>query len=197
MRYILAVSQERRLEPTPGLTSWLRSGNVWRKENRTTRALVVGCAAGDDAEELSRMGLEVVAFDVVPAVVASAKKRFPDSRVHYEVADVVALPRSWRRAFDFVFEAYTFESLPPASLPIALDKVASVLAPGGTLLVLAHGRDDHEEAAGPPWPLAACDLERLEQAGLELVRFEDFTDQGVPPQRRFRAEYRRISAAGS
>jgi SAM-dependent methyltransferase len=187
MRYTPAVSKG--LVGWPGLRALSRA--------RALRALVIGCGAGDDAEELSRIGLEVVAFDAAPTAVVRAKERFPDSRVRYEAADLLAPPRSWRRAFDFVFAASTLQSLPPATLPAALDQVAGFVAPGGTLLVLARGRDDHEIPAGPPWPLAPGDLERFERAGLELVRFEDFTGDESPQERRFRVEYRRSAAAGS
>jgi SAM-dependent methyltransferase len=181
----------------PGLLTWPRLHTLRVAQGRQLRALVVGCGRGDDAEELARLGMGVVAFDVAPAAVESARRRFPASPVRYEVADLLAPPRSWGRAFDFVLEADTFESLPAPSLPAAMDRAASFVAPGGTLLVLARGRDEHEHVEGPPWPLAASDFEGLEQTGLELLRFEDSMDERAPEQRRFRIEYRRGHPAGS
>jgi hypothetical protein len=87
--------------------------------------------------------------------------------------------------------------LPQSVLPAAIDRVAAFVAPGGTLLVIARARDDHEEIEGPPWPLAASDFDRIERAGLTVVRFEDYMDEEAPPQRRFRAQYERPPSGAS
>jgi SAM-dependent methyltransferase len=185
------------MPPHPGLVTWPRLHSLGSAGGKQVRALVVGCGVGDDAEELARLGMHVVAFDAARAAVESARRRFPASPVQYEVADLLAPPRSWGRAFDFVLEADTFQCLPLAALPAAMDRAASFVASGGTLLVLASGRDEHERVEGPPWPLAASDFERLEQTGLELVRFEDSMDELASAHRCFRIEYRRGQPAGS
>jgi SAM-dependent methyltransferase len=198
--YAAASGDERQvpwadLAPNPGLLAWARrAGATARKRGR---ALVIGCGLGDDAQELARWGMQVVAFDVSATAVAWAKRRFPESAVRYEEADLLAPPPAWTRSFDLVFEAYTLQSLPQSVLPAAIDRVAAFVAPGGTLLVIARARDDHEEIEGPPWPLAASDFDRIERAGLTVVRFEDYMDEEAPPQRRFRAQYERPPSGAS
>jgi len=182
------------LEPNPGLLAWGRREGTARGG---ARALVVGCGLGDDAEELARWGMKVVAFDVSATAVAWARRRFPRSDVRYEVADLFGPPPAWARAFDFVFEAYTLQSVPQSTRPVAIDRVAAFVAPGGTLLVIARARDEHEQIEGPPWPLAASELDRLERAGLQVVRFEDFMDDEAPPQRRFRVHCERPRSGAS
>jgi len=96
------------LEPNPALLSWAklsRGGESARSswDGCGERALVVGAGLGDDAEYLSSRGCDVVAFDVSDTAVAWCKKRFPRSRVRYEVADLLAPPASYAGAFDFVF----------------------------------------------------------------------------------------------
>src|SRR5215467_3268107 len=180
------------LFPHPGLVEWMARGVV-----RRGRALVVGCGLGDDAEEVARAGLDVVAFDIAPTAVEWAARRFPGTRVRYEVADVFAPPPSWTRAFGLVVEANTLQSFPPGTRAPAVESIASFVAPGGVLLVLARGRDEKEEAASFPWALAPSEIERFELTGLELVRFDDTMDRESPPVRRFRAEYRRPRTSAS
>jgi 2-polyprenyl-3-methyl-5-hydroxy-6-metoxy-1,4-benzoquinol methylase len=183
------------LAPNPGLLAWAaRQGTV---PSKGARALVVGCGLGDDAEEMARWGAEVVAFDISATAVEWAKRRFPGSRVHYEAADLLDTPAAWARAFTFVFEAYTLQSIPQSMRPMAIGRVANFVAPGGTLLVIARGRDEREDVEGPPWPLAASELEPFEAAGLETVRFEDYMDEESPPQRRFRVQYERPRSGAS
>lgn len=183
------------LAPNPGLVAWGRRRGTEGLAGK--RALVVGCGLGDDAEELARWGMQVLAFDVSATAVEWARRRFPASAVRYVAADLLDPPAAWTRAFDLVFEAYTLQSLPEAVRPAAMDRVAGFVAPGGTLLVIARGRDEHEQPAGPPWPLAAGELDRLERAGLKTVRFEDYMDEEAPPQRRFRAEWERARSGAS
>jgi len=174
------------LEPNPNLLGWagldsLRPGDA---------ACVVGCGLGDDAEELARRGLLVTAFDVSPAAIEWARRRFPGSPVDYRAADLFAVPHEWVGVFDFVFEAYTVQPLPRARHAEALAAVGSLVAPGGRLLVVCRGRDDAEEPGGMPWPLSRAELRAT---GLPEVAFEDYWDEREKngATRRFRVEYRR------
>ncbi len=191
------------MTPNPNLVGWAKSRGGretvtrLKKQSEAPRALVVGAGLGDDAEHLSSLGFTVVACDVAPAAIGWCKERFPGSSVDYTVADLLAPPAGWERSFPFVFEAYTLQSLPRTRRADAFDRVASFVAPGGALLVVAMGRDEREQVDGPPWPLAASELERFESAGLELVRFEDYADDERPPKRRFRAEYARPPSSAS
>ena len=153
-------------------------------------AVVVGCGLGDDAEELARRGFDVTAFDISETAIAWARRRFPDSSVEYRNADLFALPSLLEGAFDFVFEAYTLQPLPEAVRGTAIAAVASLAAPGGTILVVSRGREDDEAPAGPPWPLSHAELRGFERAGLLLDSFEDYIDHDRgAPIRRFRVRY--------
>lgn len=170
------------------LGQWLARCDV---QGEGRRAMVVGCGLGDDAEELARRGFAVVAFDIAPTAIEWCRRRFPESKVEYVVGDLLRSHDAWGFAFDFVFEAYTLQSLPPELRSHAISRIAAFVAPGGTLLVVARGRNPDEEPPGPPWPLLRSELNAFVNAGLIEVAFEDYVDQEDPPVRRFRVEYRR------
>ena len=175
------------LEPNPNFVSALKNMDP---PSAGLRALKVGCGLGDDAEELARQGFEVTAFDVAPAAIEWAKKRFPDSAVDYQTADLLNPPRKWKRAFDFVLESYTLQVLPASLRREAMTRIASFVKPGGTLLVIARARHVHEPIGRMPWPLTREELLWFGRLGLEEESFEDFQDNEDPPVRRFRVAYR-------
>jgi SAM-dependent methyltransferase len=176
------------LAPNPHLVSWAQNAGL-RGDGKS--ALVVGCGLGDDAEWLASRGFHVTAFDLSETAIAWARRRFPSSRVVFEVADLLACPEEWSHEFDFVFEAYTIQSLPEGELrPKAIAAIASTVAENGTLLVIARGRDDGQVVQGPPWPLSPAEATSFAQHGLDEILFEDFLDEETPPQRRFRVEFR-------
>lgn len=156
------------------------------------RALVVGAGFGHDAEFVTGLGFDTVAFDIAPTAVRSAKERFPGSRVRYLVADLLAPPEEWRSAFDLVVESHTVQSLPPELHAQAIERVGEMVAPGGTLLVIAAvGGEDGPASEGPPWPLTRSEVESFATDDLEPVRIEDLVDPADPETRRWRAEFRR------
>jgi 2-polyprenyl-3-methyl-5-hydroxy-6-metoxy-1,4-benzoquinol methylase len=128
--------------------------------------LVVACGLGDDAEEVSRRGFGVTAFDLVPAAIAHCRARFPDSAVDYQVADVFRLPAEWSQAFDLVVEVRTLQSLPVADRDAAAASIAGAVAPGGRVFVHGLARRDDEPAGRRPWPLSPADLTAFTRAGL-------------------------------
>jgi SAM-dependent methyltransferase len=176
----------------PGFASWLARKPL---QGRGARALVVGCGLGDDAEELARLGFEVVAFDVSATAIAWCRQRFPASAVHYCAADLFTSPAAWAGRFDFVLEAYTLQVLPAALRPRAMTAIAAYLAPEGTLLVIARGREPTDDPGQMPWPLTREELKHFAACGLSEVSFEDYFDYEQPPVRRFRAEFRRPALA--
>jgi SAM-dependent methyltransferase len=154
-------------------------------------AVVVGCGLGDDAEYVASLGFTTVAFDVSATAVESAQRRYPSSTVDYVTADLLDLPAHWRDAFDLVVEIHTVQSMPPAYRTAATANVARLVGPGGTLLLVASGRDEDEETQGPPWPLSRAEIDAFAVGELRPVRVDDLREAAPSRVRRWRAELTR------
>jgi SAM-dependent methyltransferase len=162
-------------------------------EGAGRRALVVGCGLGEDAEFVASFGFDTIAFDVSRSAISAARHRFPDSPVHYVTADLLDPPPSWRSAFDLVVESQTLQALPDPPRRYAIPNVGRMVAPGGTLLVIARARDqDSEPDDGPPWSLTRSEIDALTGTGLRPVLIEEVRSDGPPPTHRWRAEFRRV-----
>lgn len=173
------------LTPNPNLIAWLDQ----RSSVASGLALKVGSGLGDDAEELARRGLATTAFDISASAVAHSRARFPDSSVEYVVADLFSAPAEWRGKFDFVLESYTLQVLPPNLRSEAIRCIASFVAPGGTLLVIARGREPDEAEGKMPWPITKVELSLFLTHGLKQMALDDYMDREDPPVRRFRVTY--------
>ncbi len=169
--------------PHPLIDHWAR-----HVDGAGGRALVVGSGFGPDAELIAERGFDVVAFDVSPTAIATARRRFPNSVVDYRTANLLNPPAEWSHAFDLVVESRTVQSMPPAFHPQAIANVARMVAPGGTLLVIATARDDGA-VDGPPWPLTRAEIEAFSSEGLDPIRIEDVREPDTPA--RWRAQFRR------
>jgi SAM-dependent methyltransferase len=174
------------LAPNPHVVEWLD-----RERPVPGRALDVGTGFGDTAEELARRGFRVTAFDVSPTAVEHARQRFPSSRVDYRAADLLRLPADFDSAFDLVVECYTLQVLPPEARAHAVEELRRTIAPGGSLLVVARGREPQEPPGQMPWPLTRAEVEAIATPDLRQIGFEDFFDREDPPVRRLRALFRR------
>jgi SAM-dependent methyltransferase len=178
--------------PNPHLVSW--AGGL---SGAGRRALVVGSGFGYDAEFLARLGFTVTAFDVAPSAVAAARRENPGSPVTYVTADLLHLPDEWAGAFDLVVEAYTVQPLYGEVRAEALAALATPVAPGGTLLVIARATDEQDPVRDPglmPWPLTRAELDAAAGGVLRAVRVEQFLDHQNPPRLRWRAEFHRDPA---
>jgi 2-polyprenyl-3-methyl-5-hydroxy-6-metoxy-1,4-benzoquinol methylase len=171
------------LKVNPSFATWAERENL---SGEGKRALVVGCGLGDDAEAIAALGFATTAFDISETAIGWCRRRYPESTVNYLTADALALPDDWKHQFDFVFEAYTLQTLPMALRPQVISNLAQTLAPDGKLLLIARGRDPEDDPGSLPWPLMKSELEDFVRAGLTEVSFEDFWDQEDPPKRRFR-----------
>jgi len=174
------------LAPNPYLVEWLKG-----RAAPCGRALVVGCGYGDDAELLAGLGLDVVAFDVAPTAVSRCRSRFPGSPVEYVVADVLHPPAEWAGAFDFVFEAYTVQVLAGPARAACARSIGRMVAPNGTLLVVARSRQPADPEGLMPWPLTRAELDEFEVPGLHLAGLTELLEPGDPQVPRFVAEFRR------
>ncbi|NYF55351.1 class I SAM-dependent methyltransferase [Micromonospora purpureochromogenes] len=160
-----------------------------RPDGSGRRAVVVGCGFGRDAEHLARLGFATVAFDISPTAVRAARRRHPDSPVRYETADLLDPPHDWLGGFDLVLESMNVQALPAELRQRAIPRVGRLVAPDGTLLVIAAGRRDDEVVEGPPWPLVRAEVDAFAARRLTPVRVEEIVvpDGGI----RWRAEFRR------
>ena len=109
----------------PNFVQWVQGRGL---TGAGKRAIKVGCGLGDDAEEMARLGFDVVAFDISETAIAWCRNRFPKYPVHYRVADLFASPESWNEAFDFVLESYTLQVLPPDLREPAMECIARYVA---------------------------------------------------------------------
>ncbi|GGP16588.1 methyltransferase domain-containing protein [Nonomuraea glycinis] len=155
------------------LADWASKREV-RGDGR--RALVVGCGLGDDAAYVAGLGFDTVAFDVSESAVAQAKERFPASGVFFRHADLFDPPQEWREAFDLVVEVMTVQALPEDLHAGAIERVASFVRPGGTLVVVASARDEGGPVFAPPWPLTPSEIAAFATGGLVPYEIEDFRD---------------------
>ena len=153
----------------PQLVEWAEARNL---AGGGREALVVGCGYGADAEFLSVLGFRTTAFDFASTAIAAARRKYPASEVTYLVADVLDLPREWQGRFHLVVESLTVQSMPPDQHTAAARNIAALLAPGGTLLVLATTRDEGSEVKGPPWPLTRSELDEFAQGDVVVHRAE-------------------------
>jgi SAM-dependent methyltransferase len=155
--------------PRPQLVEWAEAQDL---AGGGRKALVVGCGYGADAEFLALLGFRTTAFDFAPTAIAGARREYPASEVNYLVADVLDLPREWQGMFDLVVESLTVQSMPPEQHSVAARNIAALVAPGGTLLVLATRREEHSEVTGPPWPLTRAEVEVFANGDLVMRRLE-------------------------
>jgi len=178
-----------------GAPHWLLTAWAGRRalNGDGRRALVVGCGLGADAEYIAGRGFAVLAFDISASGIRAARRRFPGSAVDYQVADLLAPPAGWREAFDLVVESQTVQALPDPPRRDAIASIGHMVAPGGTLVVIALARADGEEAGPwPPWPITRAEIESFTATGLAPVTIEEVADPGQePPGRRWLAEFRR------
>ena len=175
--------------PHPMLLRWT---DRRKPDGAGKRAVVVGCGTGDDAAHLAARGFATTGFDISPSAIAAARVRYPKAGVDFQVADLFALPAEWVGTFDLVVESQTVQALPRALRAEATAKVASLVAPGGTLLVLAVAAPgDLPSAEGPPWPLTRAEVEAFTNHDLEPVAIELVPDAVDPTFHRWSAEFRR------
>jgi len=166
----------------------------WKAHPQSTvarQALVIACGLGDDAEQLAAWGFATTAFDISETAVRTARKRFPQSAVSYQAADLFLAPAEWKRKFDFVFDANTVQALPVELRVQAIQKIAAFVRPAGMLLAIVRGREENQPLGESPWPLTRSEMNEFVRAGLREESFEEYFDNEEPPARRFRGVYTR------
>lgn len=151
------------------------------------KALVIGCGLGDDARALEEAGYDVIAIDVSQTALDLAKERFFDSHIVFEKQDIFDMPERYDTYFDFVFEAFTVQSLPIEFREKMITAVAKTVAKDGKLLLVAHKRE--EVFTGPPWPLTQEEVGLFSKEGLQELSHEIHTEDSKISNTRFRVLY--------
>ena len=151
------------------------------------KALVIGCGLGDDATALDEAGYDVVAIDVSQVALDLAKERFPNADITFEKQDIFDMPKIYDGYFDFVFEAFTIQSLPIEFREKMIYAVADTIASEGKLLLVAHKKE--EEFEGPPWPLELEEVNVFKAYGLTELSHELHIEESKISNTRFRVLY--------
>jgi SAM-dependent methyltransferase len=124
-------------------------------------ALDAGCGWGADAMWLAARGWRVTAVDVSPAAVDEARRAAAaaDSEAGARVTWLRADLSTWNpdHRFDLVTSHYVHVPGPPEAL---FARLASWVAPGGTLLVVGHGHTPGQHGHGPQ-PNSPADTARV------------------------------------
>ena len=101
----------------------------------------VGSGPGHVTAYLAQEGAAATGIDLSPAMVAEARRRFPD--VGYEVGDLRRLSRpATSAAWSAVLAWYSLIHLAASELPSAVAALARPLAPGGWLVLALHAGDE-------------------------------------------------------
>lgn len=177
-----------KMQPHPSLANWLQTVYITNK-----KALVIGCGLGDDSEVLAEKNAQVTAFDIAPSSIKWCQKRFPNSSVNYLVADLLALDDSWKNSFDLIFECRTIQALPLSIRREVIAAIATLLKPGGTLLIVTRLRDTEETPDGPPWAVSEQELSQLDEYGYQEVSRTPYIDPNNPSISQALIEYNKHS----
>ncbi|MBL6457090.1 methyltransferase domain-containing protein [Belnapia sp. T6] len=123
--------------------------------------LDVGAGSGRDAAWFAGQGWEVVAAEPAMALRQEAALRHRSPRIRWLDDRLPALAGLHRLglAFDLVWVSGVWMHIPPADRPRAMRKLATLLKPGGRMvLTLRHGPVPEDR---PMWPVSAHEVERL------------------------------------
>lgn len=102
-----------------------------------------GCGPGHVAFHLAAAGAQVQGFDLSPAMVDEARRRFPELR--FDVADLTALPAPDDGAgggWAAIAAWYSLVHLAGSELRPAVALLAATLRPGGWLAIAVHVGDE-------------------------------------------------------
>ncbi|WP_433132833.1 SAM-dependent methyltransferase [Micromonospora sp. CA-240977] len=111
-------------------------------------ALDAGCGAGAEAIWLATGGWQVTGADIATAALAHAAERAAASGLADRVRWVEADLSTWQpdARYDLVTTHYAHPAMPQLDF---YDRIASWVAPAGTLLIVGHLHDqDHASTAG-------------------------------------------------
>ncbi len=147
-------------------------------EGNDRLALDVGAGSGRDAAWLAACGFEVVAVEPATAMRNAARVRHGSPRIRWLDDRLPELAATHRLglSFDVVLLSAVWMHVPPGDRPRAFRKLATLVKPGGLLLMsLRDGPDDPDR---PMWPAPVGEVEALARAhGLGVVRIAASEDR--------------------
>ncbi len=148
--------------PQPAVIDAVEAGHI------AGTVLDVGCGTGINAIELARRGLEVHAFDPIPAAVARAREHAAAAGVELEpfVHDALHLDELGR-TYDTVLDSGVFHVFSDADRPRYAAGVRSVLQPGGCLVLICFS--EREQRPGGPRRVSEPELRATFADGFEVV----------------------------
>jgi SAM-dependent methyltransferase len=120
---------------------------------RPGRALDVGCGEGADAAWLALRGWDVLAIDVSEVALSRARARAAQldarvaARITWRQVDLLATPQL---PTDFDLVSIQFMHLPEPERARVFGQLATLVAPGGTLLIVGHDPSDLHTDVGRP-----------------------------------------------
>ena len=106
----------------------------------------LGCGPGFVTNHLAQLGLNVVGYDITPAMVLKAQRLFPE--LTFEVGDITALAVA-DSAFAGVMSRYSLIHMPVDELDNAFSEFARVLKPGAPALVSFFAANSAEKHGSP------------------------------------------------
>ena len=127
--------------------------------------LDVGAGSGRDAAWFAAAGWDVVAVEPAGFLRQDARVRHTSARIRWLDDSLPALSAVHRLGivFDLVWLSGVWMHVPPDDRPRAMRKLATLVRPGGRIVIsLRHGPSPEDR---PMWPVSAHEVERL---GLEL-----------------------------
>ncbi|MDQ7061761.1 MAG: class I SAM-dependent methyltransferase [Sulfurimonas sp.] len=173
-----------KLKVNPLLETYLKAASEHKG-----KALVIGCGLGDDAKALEVAGFEVIAIDVSQVALDLAQERFSDSKIIFEKQDIFDMPKKYEEYFDFIFEAFTIQSLPRKFRQKMIQSISQSLCKKGKILVVAHKKE--HDFNGPPWPLEKHEIDLFKTSGLEEISFEIHEEKAAISNKKFKALYQK------
>lgn len=137
-------------------------------ENKDQHILIPGCGNTYEAEYLLQQGFSnVTLIDIAPVLVAQLQKKFAgNSNVNIILGDFF----EHEGTYDLILEQTFFCAINPALRKDYVNKMKSLLAPGGKLVGLLFDREFEHQ--GPPFGGCKCQYEPMFAQDFDFKTFE-------------------------
>jgi len=161
-------------------------------------SLDVGAGSGRDAAWLSSFGHDVVAVEPAAGMRAEAQRRHPDPRIRWlddRLPDLNVV-HELGLAYDLILLSAVWMHIPPPARARAFRKLATLLKPGG--VVLMSLREGPSEPSRAMWPAPAGEVEAFARShGLAVLRSVTSDDRLGRPDVRWTAMCLRLPDDGA